>query len=52
MTKCKSADKYKAIYYPKCKIDDKPCETCMKKWQQAQDARRYMRHIEGDWSSW
>lgn len=35
MKKCSYADKYKAIYPPKCNNGD-PCEACKKKWEEAQ----------------
>lgn len=32
MKKCKYANKYKAIYPPRCGGKDGPCEVCTKKW--------------------
>ena len=34
MVKCKYADKYKAVYPPRCGGDDGPCDVCREKWEQ------------------
>jgi hypothetical protein len=37
--KCRYADKYKAIFPPKCNGGD-PCDECARKWEEAEERRR------------
>lgn len=38
MIKCKNADKYQAIYPPRCNNGD-PCEACKQKWESINRAK-------------
>lgn len=38
MIKCEAADRYEAVYPPRCD-GGKACEACVAKWQAAQQAR-------------
>jgi hypothetical protein len=45
MKKCKNANRYKAIYPPKCD----PCDFCAKKWKDAQNEKKKFKKPD-NWS--